>query len=199
MKKEESFCFNSGKKMEDLSLHILDIAENSVRANARNVQIKIEKNTEKDFLSLEICDDGDGMDQKTQKRALDPFFTTKRKRRFGLGLSLLAEASKTTNGCFSIESNPGKGTRVKAVFQASHIDMKPLGDIPQTFLALVIGHPDVDIQFIHKIDLTQYSFSTKELKMQLKGVPINSLEGINFIKNHMIDGIASFGGKNGKK
>src|SRR4030042_1820663 len=114
--------------MEDLSLHILDIAENSVAAQASKIEIRLSEDTKKDLLLLEVIDNGIGMDEGTQKKALDPFFTSKKVRRFGLGLSLLSESAKAANGHLSIRSKRGRGTRVRADFQYSHIDRKPLGD-----------------------------------------------------------------------
>lgn len=177
--------------MEDLSLHILDIAENSIEAQAKKIEIKIKENRKKDLLYLEIVDDGKGMDQKAIKRALDPFFTTKTTRRFGLGLSLLAEAAKAANGRFSIESKPGQGTKIKATFQSSHIDTKPLGDIAQTVVSLITGHPEIDIRYRHQFDSAFYSLDTEEIKAHLNGISITSPEVINFIRNNIKEGIAS--------
>jgi anti-sigma regulatory factor (Ser/Thr protein kinase) len=177
--------------MEDLSLHILDIAENSIAAQARNIEIKIEEDKEKNLLSLEIVDDGKGMDEEMLKKALDPFFTTKKTRRFGFGLSLLAEAAKAARGHFTIDSKPKRGTKVKATFQANHIDIKPLGDIPQTLVTLIISHPEVDILYSHKVDRSEYSLDTKEIKAQLDGVAINTPEVITLIKNNLKEGIAN--------
>ncbi len=177
--------------MEDLSLHMLDIAENSIRAGSRNIDIKIEINSKNDKLTMEICDDGKGMDQKNKEKALDPFFTTKKNRNFGLGLSLLAEAAKTAGGSLVVDSSPERGTKVKANFKASHIDIKPLGDIPQTIVTLIMGHPDVEINYTHEIDLNKYSFRTKEIKLQLNGIPIYHPKVLSLIKNILKEGITS--------
>lgn len=176
--------------MEDLSLHILDIAENSISAEATRLNISIEENRDKDLLSLEISDNGKGMDQDTVKKAMDPFYTTRMTRRFGFGLSLLSEAAKQANGQFSIKSSPRKGTTIKATFQASHIDTKPLGDVAQTLVTLIIGNPDIDIRYDHKINSSVYSLNTREIKAHLNGFPITSPEVINFIRNHIKEGIA---------
>jgi hypothetical protein len=177
--------------MQDLSLHILDIAENSIAAQAKTIKIRIKENREKDLLSLEIKDDGQGMDKDTIQRALDPFFTTKTTRRFGFGLSFLKEATRMANGDFALKSAPGKGTRIKATFQASHIDTKPFGDIPQTLITLILGHPEIDLIFSHTIDSKEYSIDTRDIKAQLNGLPINSPKVIKFIKEHIKEGIAT--------
>ncbi len=171
--------------MEDLSLHILDIAENSVSARASKIKIRLSEDKKKDVLSVEVIDNGIGMDEETQKRALDPFFTSKKVRRFGLGLSLLSESAKAANGHLSIRSKKGKGTRIKAVFQYSHIDRRPLGNIGQTIIALVIGNPDIDFTYVHKKDGQRYVFDTKRIRSQLKGIPINSLEGMRMIREEL--------------
>ncbi len=171
--------------MEDLSLHILDIAENSVAARASKIMIKLTEDKKRDLLSIEIIDNGTGMDEETQKRALDPFFTSKKVRRFGLGLSLLAQAARAANGSLSIKSKKGKGTRVRANFQHSHIDRQPLGDIGQTIVALIIGNPDVDIVYVHKKDGRRYRFDTGKIKAKLKHIPIDSLAGIKMIKEDL--------------
>ena len=170
-------------------MHILDIAENSIRADAHKMEIRIEHDSKSDLLTLEIIDDGKGMDEKTVKMALDPFFTTKETRRFGLGLPLLAQAAKMANGEFSIESEPGSGTRVKATFQASHIDTKPLGDVPQTLVTLIMGHPEVDVVYSHKADGCEYRLDTAEIKAQLNGTAINSPGVIKSIRKNLREGL----------
>ena len=171
--------------MEDLSLHILDIVENSVAASADKIEIRISEDEKKDFLSIEVIDNGVGMDEETVKKALDPFFTTKTVRRFGFGLSLLSEAAKNANGHFSIKSEKGYGTRIKADFQYSHIDRKPLGDIGQTIITLVIGNPEIDLVYVYKKNSDTYSLDTRKIKAQLKETPINSPDGIRKIKEKL--------------
>jgi len=168
--------------MEDLSLHILDIAENSIRAEAGNIEISIDQNSEKNVLSLSITDDGKGMTEETMKTALDPFFTTKKTRKFGLGLSLLAEAARSAQGHFDIDSKPGQGTKITATFQADHIDTKPLGDISLTMVTLIAGHPETNFRFIVKFGRSHFILDTKEVKQQLENIPINSPEVIKILK-----------------
>lgn len=171
--------------MEDISLHILDIVENSVAARADKIEIRISENKKKDLLSVEVIDNGTGMDKETRKKALDPFYTTKTVRRFGLGLPLLSEAAKAANGHLSIESERGKGTRIKADFQYSHIDRKPLGDMGQTIISLVIGNPHIDLIYVHIKNGQKYILETRKIKKQLKGMPLNSPDGIRMIRRHL--------------
>ncbi len=177
--------------MEDLSLHILDIVENSIKANAKNIKIKFNENKNKDMSAIEISDDGEGMDKHTLKKALDPFFTTRTTRTVGLGLSLLSEASKAANGSFSIKSKPGKGTHLKAKFQSSHIDKKPMGDIPSTLISIISGNPQINLVYIYKINGEKYIFDTKEIKSQLNGIPINSPEVLRIIQSNIKKGMDS--------
>ena len=133
--------------MEDLSLHILDIVENSLRANAKNIQIKLTQSREKDLLIVEVADDGEGMDEETLKQAVDPFFTTKEGKRTGLGLPFLSQSAEEAGGKLEIESARGKGTKVIATFKLSHIDRKPLGNLQETVKCLKATHLDVNLSF----------------------------------------------------
>lgn len=149
--------------MEDLSLHILDIAENSVRAGAKNINIELIENTRADILTLTIADDGCGMDGETLKKAISPFFSTKGKR-IGLGLSLLHQSAIEASGDFSIESEPNKGTKVIASFRLSHIDRKPLGNIKETLKALIIANPEIRFVYKYRKGKKTLFFDTKEVR-----------------------------------
>lgn len=166
-------------------MHILDIAENSVRAHARNIEISVVEDRKDNLLYLEIKDDGQGMTENQRKAALDPFFTTKTTRRFGLGLPLLAQAARGANGDLELDSTPGRGTWIKATFQADHVDIKPLGDIPQTFVTLIMGHPEINYLFRARFNHSEFVFDSKEVKKQLDGVPINSPEVLAVIKTNI--------------
>lgn len=148
--------------MEDLSLHILDIAENSISASAKRIEIRIDQDKAKDLLTVEIKDDGKGMDEQTLQKVLDPFFTTRTTRKVGLGLSLLAQAARQSDGKIELSSGPGKGTTVKAVFRLSHPDCKPVGDIHETIRTLVAGYPGTDFLYEHKKNGSIYRFDTRE-------------------------------------
>jgi anti-sigma regulatory factor (Ser/Thr protein kinase) len=134
--------------MEDISLHILDIAENAVAAGATRVSIAVNENATRDILSLRVTDNGRGMSREERQRAFDPFFTTGRKRT-GLGLPLLAQTAGQSGGRIRLESAPGLGTRVTARFRLSHVDRPPLTRISETLMTLVFGHPEVDLRYRH--------------------------------------------------
>lgn len=175
--------------MKDLSLHMLDIMENSIEAQAEQIEVRIDENPDGDLLTLEIADNGKGMDARTLQNATDPFFTTRKVRSVGLGLSLLSEAAKATGGKLTVESAPGKGTRLKATFQRSHIDMKPLGDIQQTLLILIGAHPDIELYYSHTIAGKTFTFDTREIRNRLGEVPISSPEVLRRIGEHIREGL----------
>jgi len=171
--------------MEDISLHILDIAENSIAAGARNVGITVREDVGGDMLYIEITDDGKGMSKEVAQQAADPFFTTRTTRRVGLGLALLREAAIMANGAMEIHSAPGSGTTVTATFQLRHIDRKPLGRMAETILALIATSVPVDILYIHSRDGKKIVFDTKEVRKELDGVPLNSVAALSIIREHL--------------
>ena len=154
--------------MEDLSLHILDIVENSIRAKASRIEIKVIEDSGKDLLTIEIKDNGDGMDEETVKKVIDPFFTTKSTRKVGLGLPMLRQTARESGGDVEIESKVGRGTRVKATLVYSHIDRKPLGNMGKTLTTLIVGNPEVDLIYEHKRDGATYRLDTKKIRAGIK-------------------------------
>lgn len=149
--------------MEDLSLHILDVVENSVEANASKIVIKIIEEKSKDSLVIEIKDNGRGMNRETINKVLDPFYTTRTTRKVGLGLSFLAQAAKESNGNFEIYSKVGEGTEVKATFQYSHIDRKPIGNMNDTIVTLIISHPEINFIYEYQNEKENYILDSKEI------------------------------------
>ncbi|MEW6672244.1 MAG: sensor histidine kinase [Thermodesulfobacteriota bacterium] len=168
--------------MIELSLHILDITENAVRAKARHVFISITEDRKNDRLSLEIRDNGTGMTAEDLKRALDPFYTTKKVRRVGLGLPMLAQAAENAGGSFAIESEPGKGTVVTVAFQLTHVDRQPLGDLADTLAALITGNPEMHFVYRHRCNGRTYTLDTDEIKKEIDDVPINHIEVLKWIR-----------------
>jgi len=139
--------------MEDFSLHILDVVENSIRAKAKNVKIRISENTQEDLLILEIGDDGEGMDESVKRQCLDPFFTTKEGKSVGLGLSLLAQSFEEAGGKLVVRTGKEKGTMITGFCHLSHIDRRPLGDLDGTIRCLKETHPEINFSYEYlKID-----------------------------------------------
>jgi anti-sigma regulatory factor (Ser/Thr protein kinase) len=184
---------HSGFLMLELALHILDIAENSVRAGAKTVFIDVAEDRMKDRLRIEIRDDGCGMDEATVRRAMDPFYTSKKVRRVGLGLPMLAEAAERAGGNFAIESHEGLGTRVAVEFRISHIDRQPLGDLKGAIMALIAGNAGVDFVYRHECDGNSFTLDTREIRNEIGDIPINHMEILKFIRQHLMEGLIGIG------
>ena len=169
--------------MKELSLNLLDIAQNSISAGAGNIEISVCESLENDRMILSITDDGRGMSQEFLSRVTDPFTTTRKTRKVGMGIPLFKLAAELTGGTFSIDSTLGKGTVVTAVFVPSHIDMPPLGDMTGTMLTLIQGSPQLNFVFRHKTDRGEFTLDTRQLRQILGDVPINEPDVLNWIRD----------------
>jgi hypothetical protein len=145
--------------MEDISLHVLDLAENAISAGATRITIAVNENERRDLLTLRVTDDGRGMTEEELARALDPFFTTKRKRT-GLGLALLAQTADLCGGDVTVESAAARGTKVAARLRYGHIDRPPLTKMAETMMMLVFGHPEIDFRYSHRRNGRTFSFAS---------------------------------------
>ncbi len=188
--------------MEDLSLHILDIAENSINAGATKIVIRIAEDHGKDNCSLSVEDDGRGMDKETLLKSEDPFFTCgdnrKKKKRFGLGIPLLKQAATECGGEFRLDSEPGRGTTLFASFRCSHIDRKPLGDIGATMLSMMCGHPEIRYVLFYDISSASgngggfhYGFDSDALKEALGDTPVNLPEILIMVRDSINRAVAA--------
>lgn len=175
--------------MRELSLHILDIAQNSIAAKATEIEIRLTVSNVEDRLEIEIEDNGSGMTEEMAERVLDPFVTTRTTRKVGLGLPLFKAAAEQCEGDLTIESEPGKGTLVKVSFRFSHIDRVPLGNIVSTVVTLIQGNPDTDFLYLHRYDDQEYDLSTKILREELDEVPLNHPMVLAFIAKDMAEGL----------
>jgi len=153
--------------MDELSLNILDIAQNSISAEATLVEIYVTENDSSDTLVISIKDNGKGMSAEFLSKVEDPFVTTRTTRKIGLGISFFKEAAEMTGGNLKLESTPGVGTTITASFQKSHIDRQPIGDLTGTVIALVTLNPDVDFILLYKINDNEFIFSTIDVKEML--------------------------------
>jgi anti-sigma regulatory factor (Ser/Thr protein kinase) len=151
----------------ELSLHILDILENAIEAGATQVKLRIDEDLEADRLTIEVVDNGRGMDEGTLARVLDPFFTTRQTRHVGLGLPLFAAAAERCDGALHVKSHVGEGTRVMATFRHSHIDRAPLGDVRGALLAFLMTERPVDLHYVHRVGGHAFEFDTAELRAML--------------------------------
>jgi Histidine kinase-, DNA gyrase B-, and HSP90-like ATPase len=154
--------------MKELSLNILDIVQNSIRAKAGNISIEINEAVEQDQYMIVVSDNGSGIPGELAKNVTDPFVTTRTKRRMGLGLPLLKYHAELTGGGLTIRSQPGEGTHVEASFSLKHIDRQPLGDIVGVILLLLASNPGINFTYLHKTDLGEYRFSSEETKAYLE-------------------------------
>ncbi len=163
-------------------MHIMDIIQNSVRAEASNVQLEIVESQKDDLFSIVIKDDGFGMSEQVLAKAVDPFFTTRTTRKLGLGLSLLKQNAEQTGGRMNISSKEGVGTELEAVFSHSHLDRPSLGDVAGTMVLLVGANPEMDFIYKHSSDNGEYVFDTKEVKEVLEEVSVSDPEIMKYLK-----------------
>ncbi|MBA1335141.1 MAG: hypothetical protein HPY66_0763 [Firmicutes bacterium] len=176
--------------MRDISLHVLDIVNNSLEAGADLIEVIVDEDVGNDVLRVRINDNGRGMDEELVKKAVTPFFTSRKTRKVGLGLPLLKAACERCGGKFSIRSKPGEGTNIDASFGYSNIDRPPLGNVADTILSLVILNPDVDFLYRHSFNGQMFIMDTRELKKVLHEVPVNSPEVAGWLKDYLREGIS---------
>ena len=173
--------------MTEISLNVLDVAENSTRAGASLVEITLAADTAADTLTLIIKDNGCGMTPEQVAHVEDPFFTTRTTRKVGLGVPFLKQAAESTGGSFRIVSEPGVGTTDTAVFGLSHIDRMPVGDISTTIQNLIIYHPDTDFVYTYRCDDNEFVLDTREFREVLGGVPLDTPDVAQYIKEYLVE------------
>lgn len=179
--------------MKDLSLHLMDIAQNSVVAGATRISIEIR--AEDGLLRLAVDDDGKGMDAEFLAHVTDPFTTTRTTRRVGLGIPLIRMAAELTGGAFGIQSEKGVGTRLEASFTIGHIDRIPIGDIAGTMAALLMGSPAIGWTLTLSSANGDYRFDAAEVREVLDGVPLDNLEVGAWVEEQMREAMTTvFGG-----
>lgn len=171
--------------MIELSLHILDLAQNAIEAGASRIEIIIEEDLKADHLLIEIRDNGRGMTEEQKTRVLDPFFTTRKTRHIGLGLPLLAEASRQCEGSLEILSTPGVGTVIRARFRHSHIDRAPLGDMPSVLMAVLLSEKPMDWMYLHRINGRVFQLDSSEIRKALLDIPLTHPK----IRQWLLDGL----------
>ncbi len=171
--------------MRELSLNILDIAQNSLAAGATLVTLTVKEDKQADLLRLSVEDNGRGMDAQTLAKVRDPFYTTRTTRKVGMGIPLFRMAAEMTGGRLDIASQPGKGTAVTASFGLSHIDRMPLGDMIGTITALIRLNPEVDFVYRHTVDGRSFQMDTRELREQLGDVPLCEPDVMEWIDSYL--------------
>ncbi len=177
--------------MKELSLNILDLAQNSITAGAKNIRISVAESSASDRMEISVCDDGCGMDEQLLSCVTDPFTTTRTTRDIGMGIPLIKMEAEMAGGDFHIESELGKGTFLRAGFQFSHIDRPPLGSMADTMKALVQGAPQLDFYYSRTTDKGAFEFSTREVKEALEGISIGQPDVLEWIGGYITEGEAA--------
>lgn len=181
----KAFQQNTNNMMTEISLNVLDIANNSIRANASLIEIIIQIQRDLDTLTIMIADNGCGMTGEQLKNVEDPFFTTRTTRGVGLGVPFFKMAALSTGGDFDIKSTPGVGTTVTAVFGLSHIDRMPLGDMNSTMHTLITLNTQIDFLYKYTFDGKQFTLDTREFREILNDVPLDTPEVSAYIKEYL--------------
>jgi anti-sigma regulatory factor (Ser/Thr protein kinase) len=172
--------------LAEISLNVIDIARNSVRAGASLIEIRVSIDNAARELTLQIIDNGKGMSEEQVSRVEDPFYTSRKTRSVGLGIPFLKQEAEITGGSLSIRSEPGKGTEVTAVFRQDSIDCMPLGDINSSIFALVTStSDDVDYLYTYEVDGRSFSLDTREIREIMQGVPLQNPEVSDFIRTFL--------------
>jgi anti-sigma regulatory factor (Ser/Thr protein kinase) len=174
--------------MRELSMHILDIAQNSIAAGAELVEIDVIEDVANDKMIIRVTDDGRGMPADVVAQIRDPFVTSRTTRRVGLGIPLLAAAAERCGGGVDIASVPGGGTTVTDVFEYSHVDRAPLGNMAETLLALVVCNPNLDFVYNHVRGDNSFHFDTREIRLELGSIPLSDPEVVVFIRDFVAEG-----------
>lgn len=159
--------------MKTIALHILDITENSVRANASLIVIEVIDSIIDDKITIRISDNGCGLSEDHLKSVMDPFFTSRKTRKVGMGIPLFKQNAELTGGRLSISSTLGEGTTVEAFFKRSHLDCPSMGDLAEIIALISGGNCQIDFEFIYTSDNGIYQFKTTEVKEIFGDMPIN--------------------------
>ncbi len=168
--------------MKEISLHILDIFQNSVRAESRNFSLEITESKELNLLSILISDDGKGMDENMLGSVGDAWTTSRTKRKIGLGIPLLKQQAEVANGKFEINSEVEIGTEIKVHFQLDHIDRQPVGDLPSVLKLMICNEKGIEVEYRHSTEKGTYNFSTLETKTVLDINDLNDNTLLNEIE-----------------
>lgn len=179
--------------MRELSLHILDIIQNSIAAGSTRIVVGVEADETQNILAIRIADNGKGMDPEFASKIRDPFVTTRTVRKVGLGIPMFAAAAEACDGGLVIDSQVGKGTTVTATFQLNHIDRMPMGDIASTITSAIAANGDISIRYEHTVNNEQFVLDTDDIKTQLEDVPINSPAVVTWLRDYLAEGISATG------
>lgn len=183
--------------MREIALHLLDIAENSVAAQAKNITISVCEDLWLDRFWATVVDDGVGMDEQMVAQVTDPFVTSRTTRKVGLGIPLFKAAAEACAGYLQIDSRPGQGTRLEVEFQHSHIDRMPLGDLSGTFLTLIVAYPQVRwvLEYQAKLPILEqeavFTFDTQPLREQLGDISFTEPVVLAYLRQLLEEGVSA--------
>ena len=173
--------------MRELSLNILDIAQNSISAGAPLITIEVNENTTQHTLLIGVYDNGKGMSEEQVKSVIDPFFTTRTTRKVGMGIPLFKMAAEQTGGRLEIKSELGVGTEVNAYFKTDSVDFTPLGDVASTIQMLITMNTDRDFVYKHIVNEKEFVCDTREIKEILGDVPLDTYEVSQWLKDFITE------------
>ena len=171
--------------MQELSLNVLDIVQNSISAKATLIEVGVCSETENSLLTITVADNGCGLTPEQVKNVTDPFYTSRKTRRVGLGVPFFKMAAEMTGGSFEIASQPGNGTKLRATFRTDSIDCMPLGDINETVYTLITLNEQIDFVYTRRIDEKMFTLDTRELRAILGDIPFSEPEVAAFIREYI--------------
>ena len=182
--------------MHELSLHILDIVENSTAAGAKTVKLTVEEYDGTDCILFRVEDDGKGMDEAMLAKVRDPFVTSRTTRKVGLGIPLLEMTALMCDGELELRSRPGKGTVIEARYRKSHLDRPPLGDMKMTLKSILVLNPDIHFIYRHQVEDQEFILDSAEIKEALGNLPLTAPEVLEWLNDYLLENFKKlYGGK----
>ncbi len=175
--------------MREISLHILDLIQNSIEAEATSVKLEIIEDIVNDRMIIRVSDNGRGMNEKMRQLVIDPFITTRTTRRIGLGLPLMDMSTKRCDGYLDINSIPGQGTVIEAMYRHSHYDRPPMGNLPETIKSILVANPELQFFYSHTFNDQSLSVSSQEIADILDGIPLTQPDVLIWLDGYLSESI----------
>lgn len=175
--------------MTEISLHIMDLVQNSIRAKASFIDIDVSESLHENKLYIRITDNGTGMSADVLKKASDPFFTSRTTRKVGLGISLYKQLVEQCNGTVTLTSNEGEGTTLTSAMDLNNIDRQPMGDIAGVLVLLMAANTGIQFRYSHTTEKGKYVVDTEEIKNTLGNTPVNDPDVMKFIKEMIYENL----------
>ncbi len=170
-------------------MHILDIVQNSIRAEASYIKILVDEDIVNNRLTFSVSDDGCGMSEEMLRTVRDPFTTSRTTRKVGLGIPMLLQTCRMCNGDLTLDSELGKGTTITATMDYDNIDRPPMGDMANSLYILIVANPSMDFYYRHKINEHEFELDTKEIREVLGDVPLNAPDVCQWLKETIYEGM----------